>query len=1117
MTAPFEKTYPRIYSLSTISLIKHYNIDYLFHPFRTDFSGESGVGKTTIANLLQLILVGQSNFIPASNRDYTIAQYVVSKNQIGYAFINIEVDKGKFLIIGILLNAGSNNVQHFIIQLGSDDNNLAYLSKPIFHKEIIEFPPIPDFERLNELMETKGLHCEIYKLSEFQKILYKNEIIPFDFYNINNNARKFAKIMSSFSAGEDFKSANPKSIQQFLFGDEDYQRIKKQYEEKKAQIETEYSTSVKSKVGINTITDKGRGIQKLAKLKSRIKIHEESFYVSDFFYHEQQINSYTKRLLNVKNEQGKKEIAKVLCEYYIKQNEVDQQIKIITEIESLELKQQKLQQKLEKYNEKTLAKELEDIKVEQSKLAIKRGNISNLDTLVTYYNDVQSVKKNYEEYLKKKQLIPFIEYLNEEGIYQEYLQSTWSKNWAKGEEVYKSKLNSLSVKIQKLAAAKAFSNYADETSFINWVIYKSEEKTINKYQEAVIAHFFELSITPPESLELSNRHFRYIYNPKKLLDSAKNISSKAEEKEGFWLELQGIREFIKYPPTRFLDLSRDELLKEIDRNTIEIDALIGKHEHTINTIKHLKSKLNTYSDRNILTLFPYNKHLIALEHPEVFEKIYSREYLEECIQNYDNRIVTNEYYEKLTARSLEINNIEQLRKTLDETSKKLNAYDKQKERQLLQKTKNTYQDIESELNKLKADSRFDDVHKTINEFQARESLGRIEAELESLDEQIESLNDELEKCNNSFEDINFECKRKGYDLTAPQASIDKEEVEKHEKAYKDAQYDYKTHYYHLLNTHKLQKEINVSPNNYPHKLLIDKLLPSLYRNERYEEDQTHDAVERYLNEIHDKAKSINDIMITQLQALFEEVEEKYLDYKSKFDLIRNFFSDKDAEITGGHHVKITFNPKDDYPVAVLRKIRYELNSLASSIGEGNVFNTNKFTAIESVIEQAYRDQTRLKFPGSKHQLILALLNPFSYFEMNFSIIRQDGRSNKGSKGQKYASIALLCIAQMSEIYKNNQRELPKGIRYLPIDDAQDLGSNYDMLHTIAQKQDFQVITFSIETLKNLKIGMQNSYMLQENSEEVDINNHPFALLSSEKDRIFEWQEYLDQLHNGQRN
>lgn len=60
------KKYPRIYSLSTVGIIHHQENDYIFHPARTDFIGDSGSGKSIIADLLQLIFVGASAFRSAT-------------------------------------------------------------------------------------------------------------------------------------------------------------------------------------------------------------------------------------------------------------------------------------------------------------------------------------------------------------------------------------------------------------------------------------------------------------------------------------------------------------------------------------------------------------------------------------------------------------------------------------------------------------------------------------------------------------------------------------------------------------------------------------------------------------------------------------------------------------------------------------------------------------------------------------------------------------------------------------------------------------------------------------------------------------------------------------------
>ena len=46
---------PKIYSISTVGILKHFNQDYLLHPLRTDFTGGNGVGKSIIADLIQMV------------------------------------------------------------------------------------------------------------------------------------------------------------------------------------------------------------------------------------------------------------------------------------------------------------------------------------------------------------------------------------------------------------------------------------------------------------------------------------------------------------------------------------------------------------------------------------------------------------------------------------------------------------------------------------------------------------------------------------------------------------------------------------------------------------------------------------------------------------------------------------------------------------------------------------------------------------------------------------------------------------------------------------------------------------------------------------------------------
>jgi hypothetical protein len=108
-----------------------------------------------------------------------------------------------------------------------------------------------------------------------------------------------------------------------------------------------------------------------------------------------------------------------------------------------------------------------------------------------------------------------------------------------------------------------------------------------------------------------------------------------------------------------------------------------------------------------------------------------------------------------------------------------------------------------------------------------------------------------------------------------------------------------------------------------------------------------------------------------------------------------------------------------------------------------------------------------------------LLNPKSYFDLEFEIKHRSGQQNAGSQGQTYTANALLCLARLSLIEEENR----PGIRIMPIDEAQGLGSNYDMLHELAKAEKFQILSMSIETAGDMKPEGQYVYIMNENNQD----------------------------------
>src|SRR3982751_1602052 len=98
------KNYPKIYSIHTVGIRNHNNADFLIHPLRTDFTGQSGTGKSLIgADLPQLILTAGKFYKSATkpkgdvSRDYN--SIPLSNKDFAYAFMNIEWKQGKFIVI----------------------------------------------------------------------------------------------------------------------------------------------------------------------------------------------------------------------------------------------------------------------------------------------------------------------------------------------------------------------------------------------------------------------------------------------------------------------------------------------------------------------------------------------------------------------------------------------------------------------------------------------------------------------------------------------------------------------------------------------------------------------------------------------------------------------------------------------------------------------------------------------------------------------------------------------------------------------------------------------------------------------------------------------------------
>ncbi len=262
------------------------------------------------------------------------------------------------------------------------------------------------------------------------------------------------------------------------------------------------------------------------------------------------------------------------------------------------------------------------------------------------------------------------------------------------------------------------------------------------------------------------------------------------------------------------------------------------------------------------------------------------------------------------------------------------------------------------------------------------------------------------------------------------------------------------------------------------------------------EEEVIGKIQGHLEQINNKNRDLNSKKIRKIEDLLDDVQMAVGEYADTIRKINRFFGDGERRISGNYKLYLDNNPAKEFPVRWLSEFKKraseQLNLFEISIAD----KLSSFISIEEKIVHAFRELT------DNHNddiTIKELLDPNSYLELSLDMQDSRGKSNKGSTGQTYAAIASLCIARLSIVGSKNY-EKDSGIRFMPIDEAEGLGSNFDLLYEIAQKYDYQIITFSINPLG--RYDEQFIYILHRNLDaDININYTPMSIRSKEDIKI----------------
>ncbi|SFL12284.1 hypothetical protein SAMN05216357_1132 [Porphyromonadaceae bacterium KH3CP3RA] len=601
------KNYPRIYSLSTVGIRNHYNSDYRFHPFRTDFAGDSGVGKSIIADILQLILVGEREFKSATDSSSEREARKLIVERYGYVFLNIEIDVEKYIVIGMYISATS--IDPFIIQANLGLDEFEPISTPLLSKDFMQGDEIIDISNLPEKMKEKQAYAVKLSLNKYHTLLEENKILPIDL-KTEGNLKNFAQIIRAFSRGKGFKN-NSKWLKDFFLNDDKENLIRIRFDEQLSDIAQELRDHRENRETLEKVKIKYDKFKRLFELKQNQETKLEEYLKEKIIFHHQ-----GKRIAESNSLKLQEEIKNTnykIANYF-------------SGLFAAETKQQ--QDRVNSLNSKlsTIEKAQQDILAYQAKESIAFQKYPELeeqyiqvlkaDKLISKYGTYEELYKAHAKQLNEKSekelYSNLVKDLNKQELLEEWKKSSWAKSANEGFEFYKKRVGEIEEEVRTLSVLKDFSDITNTKSLAHWTIYN--KPSLSHEQESVLFNLNAILIEKPENIE---KDIQFIPNPETFFDNL-DIREKESNPDGFWVDWSGIRKFVPYIPERFFTKKNsDEIanyFKE-EYNTAEQKILLLNNEKsTLDDLQKIASRhgekaVNTFSRKDKISVYIIDKDL----------------------------------------------------------------------------------------------------------------------------------------------------------------------------------------------------------------------------------------------------------------------------------------------------------------------------------------------------------------------------------------------------------------------------------------------------------------------------------------------------------------------------
>ncbi|WP_263602738.1 DNA repair protein Rad50 [Chryseobacterium sp. PET-29] len=990
------KNYPRIRRLSTLGIIRHQHFDYEFGPFRTDFVGEGGAGKSMIADMLQLIFVGVRYFhSPTESYGPREAKTLVLRTEgkgtdMGYAFLTIELGKHQYVIVGIYLES-SGAAQMFIVQAQENfepDIKLVPFTQLLGVEEFQRNNTIlPINELRDHISDNFNLFCESWERTQFyHKILFYNDILPLDLSVSNQALHNYAKIIQTFSRKSlDIDASS--SLQSFLFGDEIEKEFMRRFETTVEELRGDEKQFIDNLNEIDKLTIKQQKLSDLLDLKLQKELAFTDYIKAAYDFYDQQQDVLLSQLeqLIIKYDESTKLLPLLKEELSTKLDVIAERKPIIEkQVEEALILANEWNNKHK--NRETFLNWLTEFGVTAKQLIAKYDSYQESKDGIRRVNELEKLIKDNN--ISGNLLLD----LSGKGVLVQ-IQQNCEK--LKEELEFKNKLHALN-------------NIDEPTSIARWAL--ESNSFFDLKQEGIIRKYQNQDVRVDEP---NNSLSRFIPDPDVLLKG--EIPVYKEEEDGFWLNLNGVLEFIstdfksvfntgnkldikKYFESQTTSIISD--IKALDKELAEYTILYKIFEHFTDPDEYLKawnSKWDLELQLQSHELFSLKReevlyyHDLSLDHEIPQKKIdFTNSY--KVLKNQENELIS--LYTNL--HNLEGSFIEAVYNN----------------------------DIQEIVGRWKYDlTESLSVSDIVTNFHDNEFYGQF---LKIYDDQKQnylafSRIKEIDKLAVEANANRNEAYGKSPDIFNSSYVSQKrvlEEVERLHEESLNAENKYIVKY-NIIAGENLSNNVKRFEDSGDFQGLCSEILPpEILSDSNILEKDVIEKIRKYLADINLKNKKLNSRKLNKLAAIIDDV---WLEVSNQLNMaryVRNFLNDDEKIISGGHKATLSETRDNSLSPEWMQifvdniKEDAELGSDYTLFAEekGISNELEKYHSLTEKLQQAYYRS------GGDHNLkpkIKELLNPKSYYGLKFSMVNSSGKKNDGSTSQTYSAIALLCMAKLS--------------------------------------------------------------------------------------------------------